>query len=111
MPEEPFHPLQLFLELVSFVLDRHRFSHLIEHGQTHGNVEPVQYMRSLWAVTFGQVANGVSPIREKRDGLVHLQSLCPEDFKESSPRLGIIAGNQPEPGRRPLSGGAFAYND
>ena len=65
----------------------------------------------MGAVTFRQIANGVSPIREKRDGLIHLQPLSLEDFKKSSPRFGVIAGNQPKPGRCPFSGGAFAHND
>ena len=110
MPEEPFDPLQFCLELLSFVLNQHPFSHLIEHGEPHGNVEPVQNVRALGTVTFPQIANRVSPIREKCDRLVHLQALRLEDFKQSSPRFGVVARNQPEPGRRFFSSGAFTHN-
>ena len=37
--EKPFHPLQFFLELLSFVLDRDAFGHLVEYGETHGNYD------------------------------------------------------------------------
>ncbi len=41
VPEGSLHPLQFLLELLSFVLDRHPFGHLVQHSDAHGNVKPI----------------------------------------------------------------------
>src|SRR5258708_3947046 len=67
-------------------------------------------MLRKWVETLGQIAHRVSSIGEKGDGLVHLHSLSIQDLKEPSPRLAVVARDQPKTGRGSFSCGAFAYN-
>jgi hypothetical protein len=110
VPKEPFHPLQFLLEFLAFVFDWHRFSHLTQHGEPHSDMKPVQNVRSKGTVTFCQIAHRVSSIREKCDGLVHLQSLRLQHLKESSPWFGVIARHQPESRCGSFSARAFPDN-
>src|SRR6266487_138891 len=64
-------------------------------------------MSSKRTVTFCEITNGITPISKKRDGLIHLQALTVQDLKEPSPRLGIVAGNQPKASGCSVSSGAF----
>jgi len=57
-----------------------------------------------------QLTHGLSSIGEKGDGLVHLHALSLQDFKESSPRFGIVTRDQPKTGRDSFSRRTFAHN-
>src|SRR6266496_5988337 len=67
-------------------------------------------MSGLGTVSLCQIANSVSHIGEKRDRLVHLQTLSLQDLKESSSWLRIIARHQPESSGDSVSRYAFPDN-
>lgn len=77
--------------------------------QAHGDVEPVQNVLGVGTHAHLQVANGVAAVGEKRDALIHLQSLRSEHVVKTALRFGIEAADEPEALR--LAGGGKALPD
>lgn len=64
---------------------------LAEHGQAHGNVEPVKHMLGCWSDEFGQGTHFLATIGQEGNVLVYLQTLALERVEQPVFRLGIVA--------------------
>src|SRR2546426_1749836 len=71
---------------------------------------PASEPRSLLRHRYPMRGLPVLAAGEKGDGLVHLHPLALQDFKQSSPGLGIVARDQPKTGCGSFSRRTFADN-
>lgn len=60
-----------------------------QHGQPHGDVEPVQVVLGQWVEVSGQVAHVLAAVGEEDHRLVGLHALGREHVVQASPRLGL----------------------
>jgi hypothetical protein len=62
---------------------------LVEDGETHRDVVPVENMLGLWAYVELEVTDGVTAVGEERDLLVQLHPLRLQDLKQAPFRFGV----------------------
>jgi hypothetical protein len=77
LPQKPFDALQLFQgagpRLGFFRAEA--FRHLIQHRQTHADMEPIEQMFGLGIQIKLQLSNRIAAAGEKGDLLIHLHPL------------------------------------
>ena len=98
MPQPPLDPLQPILQGGCFdgIVVGQALGVLPEHGQPHGNVEPVQVMLAAGRQVAHERANAVAAVGQHRDRLIHWQPLAPQHLAEPALRCGILAADQAE---------------
>src|SRR4030095_5788245 len=65
------------------------FGVLVQHGQSHREMKPVQNVLSFLTHIELQIADGVAAVREKRNLLVQLEPLRLQDLVQPAFRFGV----------------------
>ena len=97
MPQRPFEPCDLLSYLLAqlLIMVHQAFGVLVEDGEAHCHVVPVEDMLGLWAHVELEITDRVAAIGEKRDLLVQLHPLGLEHRIE--PTFGLLIQRLHEP--------------
>ena len=74
----------------------HALGVLAEHGQPHGDVEPVQHVLAAGADQLRERLDLVAPVGQERDVLVRLQPLARQDLEQPTLRFPVVTVHEAE---------------
>jgi len=103
MPEFPFNSLKLLCQSSAgfLVVLRDTFCKLAEHGDAHGDMEPVENMFAARANPFGERPDFLAAVGQESDVLIGLHPLAFQHIEKAALRLPIEAVDEAE-----IAGGA-----
>ena len=85
MPQRPFEPLELLPDLLPqlSIMVHQALGIVVEDGEAHRDMVPVEDMFGLGAHVELEVTDGVAAVRQKRDLLVQLHPLRLQDLEQA----------------------------
>ena len=113
VPQVPLDAFQFpfgFLRLLVVMMGE-TLGILSQHGEPHGDVEPVEHVLGTGGHVRGQVPDRVAAIGQERDVLVHLQSLFAQNLMQAPLRLFVEALDETEVAVVPVLGDGLADHD
>ncbi len=113
MPQFPFNSLKLFCQSAAglLVIMDDAFCKLAEHGNSHGDVKPVENVLAARADPFGKRPNLLAAVRQEGDVLIGLNSLAFQHIDKASLRLPVEAMDKAEIARGAVLGHGASNDD
>ena len=113
VPQVPLDAFQFPFSVLRFVfvMMGEAFGILSQHGEPHGDMEPVEHVLGTGGHIRSQAPDSVAAIGQERNLLVHLQSLFAQNLVQAPLRLFVEALDETEVAVVPSLGDGLADHD